>query len=233
MQFEARSRADQSSRGRVAKCRASSSRIASLCSGAGSGKRSSRSGRPMVSTKCGQKRPTWSIMRTIGLPSAQTYGPTSGFGARGMSPDDGSMKPYISAAVMSGDSTHTAVPRSETSTSQPSPVRSRRKRAAATPPAVQQLAASGFGQVQADAALVPAELLDDEVPARRAGDQPAGDEAADRIAEARVLDLDHLRAPVAEHGPRRGHEAPLGHLEHADAVQDAGHGPTLGRAARG
>src|SRR5439155_16868104 len=69
------------------------------------------------------------------------------------------------------------------------------------------------------------ELLDDEVPAGRAGDQPAGDEPADRIAEAWVLDLDHLRTPVAEHGPRRGHETPLGHLEHADAVQYAGHGP--------
>src|SRR5439155_3340988 len=97
--------------------------------------------------------------------------------------------------------------------------------------AVEKLPAGGLGEVQADAALVPPELLDDEVPAGRAGDEPAGDEAADRIAEARVLDLEHLGAPVAEHGPCRRHEAPLGHLEHADAVENARHGPTLGRAA--
>jgi hypothetical protein len=70
------------------------------------------------------------------FPSAHAYVPTSGFGGGGMVPADGSMKPYISAAVMSGDSTHIAVPRSETSTSPPHPVRSRRKSAAATPPAM-------------------------------------------------------------------------------------------------
>ena len=53
----------------------------------------------------------------------------------GISPAVGSMLPYMSAAVMSGDITHMAVPRSETSISIPSPLRSRRKRAAATPPA--------------------------------------------------------------------------------------------------
>ena len=97
--------------------------------------------------------------------------------------------------------------------------------------AVQQLPAGGFGEVQTDAALVAPELLDDEVPAGRSRDEPAGDESPDRIAEARVLHLDHLGTPVAEHRPCRRHEAPLGHLEHADTVENARHGPTLGRAA--
>src|SRR5262249_56663557 len=35
--------------------------------------------------------------------------------------------------------------------------------------------------VEADAALVSADLLDDEVAARRAGDEATGDEAADRV----------------------------------------------------
>src|SRR2546421_151201 len=206
MQLEARSCADESSRGRVAKCRASSSRIASLCSGDGSGKRSSKSGRSMVSAKCGQKRPACSIMRTIALPSAQTYGPTSGFGGRGMSPEDGSTKPYMSAATCVRAALPLPVPArvddpwvhaAEVVVRETQPLarvveEAGEEDVGARDEAVQKLAAGGFGEVQADAALVAPELLDDEVPAGRSRDEPAGDESPDRIAEARGLHLDHL-----------------------------------------
>ena len=82
---------------------------------------------------------------------------------------------------------------------------------------------SGVPEIDADAALVAAEMLDEEVAARRAGDQARGDEAADRVAEARVLDLDDLGAPVAQHGGRRGHEAPVGDLDHPHAGEHVGH----------
>src|SRR5437016_4684963 len=130
------------------------------------------------------------------------------------------------AATMSGESTHMAVPRSETSSSMPSTVFSRWKSAAATPPAGvgqevgeehvgaldqadEERAALVGPEVDADAALVPPELLDDEVASRRPRDHAARDQAADRIAMAGVLDLDHLRAPVAERGAGRGDEAPV------------------------
>src|SRR2546422_708683 len=144
----------------------------------------------------------------------------------GISPAVGSMLPYMSAAVMSGDITHMAVPRSETSISIPSPLRSRRKRAAATPPARHMppmkspKAGPGVvGEVDPDAPLVPADLLDDEVAPRGSRDEPPGDEAPDRIADTRVLDLDDLRAPVSQGSTGRGDEAPVRDLEHPDAVQ--------------
>src|SRR5439155_213743 len=70
--------------------------------------------------------------------------------------------------------------------------------------AVEERAALVGPEVDADAALLPPELLDDEVAARRARDHAARDQAADRIAVARVLDLDHLRPPVAERGAGGG-----------------------------
>jgi len=94
---------------------------------------------------------------------------------------------------------------------------------------IEELPARGLRQVEAEAPLVPPELLDDEVPARRARDESAGDESPDRVPEPGMLHLDHLGAPIAEHGAGRRHEAPFGHFEHADAVEDARHAPTLGR----
>src|SRR5204862_6941221 len=74
-------------------------------------------------------------------------------------------------------------------------------------------------EIDPDAALVPADLLHDEVPTRRAGDDAARDEPADRIAVARTLHLDDLRAPVGERRARGGYESPVGDLEHLHAVQ--------------
>jgi hypothetical protein len=53
--------------------------------------------------------------------------------------------------------------------------------------------ATGFApEVDADAPLVAPDLLDDEVASRRTGNEPAGDQAADGVAEAGMLDLDDL-----------------------------------------
>src|SRR6185503_9612857 len=63
--------------------------------------------------------------------------------------------------------------------------------------AIEQRAPVGRGEIDADAALVPTQVLDQEVAARRAWHQPRGDQAADGIAGARVLDLDDLGPPIA------------------------------------
>ena len=49
--------------------------------------------------------------------------------------------------------------------------------------------------------------------------EPDLHEAALRIAGDGVLDLDHVGAPVGQHGARRGDEAVHGDLEDADARQ--------------
>src|SRR5437773_2970914 len=98
--------------------------------------------------------------------------------------------------------------------------------------AVEERAAVVGPEIDADAALLPPELLDDEVAARRPGDHAARDQAADRVAVARVLDLHHLRAPVAERGAGGGDEAPVRDLDHLYAVQHGRHGRTLGGRGR-
>src|SRR5262249_56301931 len=57
---------------------------------------------------------------------------------------------------------------------------------------VEQGATLRMPEIDADAALVAAEVLDEEVAAGRAGDEARGDESADRVAEARLLDLHDL-----------------------------------------
>lgn len=47
-----------------------------------------------------------------------------------------------------------------------------------------------------------------------------------RIARDGVLDLDDVRAPVGEHGSRRGHEPVHGDFEDADAFERAHYGTT-------
>ena len=80
-----------------------------------------------------------------------------------------------------------------------------------------------MAEVDPDAALVAAEMLDEEVAARCARDESGGDETADGIAVARVLDLHHLGTPVAQYGGGRGDEAPVGHFDDADTCEDVGH----------
>ena len=90
--------------------------------------------------------------------------------------------------------------------------------------AVEQGAAVVGREVDPDAPLVAPDLLDDEVPPRGAGDEAAGDQAADRIAEARMLDLDDLGAPVAERGAGRRDETPVRDLDDLHVVQHGCHG---------
>src|SRR4029453_15294638 len=56
--------------------------------------------------------------------------------------------------------------------------------------------AFGVREIDADAALVAAQMLDEEVPARRSGNQPRGDEPADRIAEVGGVDFHDLPPPT-------------------------------------
>jgi hypothetical protein len=97
--------------------------------------------------------------------------------------------------------------------------------------AVEERAAVQPREVDADAPLVAAEVLDEEVPSRRAGHEAGRDEAAHRIARARVLDLDDVGAPVAE--DRRGgrNEAPVRHLDDPHAREHVPHGRTVGEGS--
>src|SRR5262249_34057339 len=90
--------------------------------------------------------------------------------------------------------------------------------------AVEQGATLRLPEVDADAALVAPEMLDEEVAPRGARNQSRRDEPADRVAEAGVLDLHDLRAPVAEDRGSRRDEAPVGYLDHPHPGEDVGHG---------
>ena len=83
---------------------------------------------------------------------------------------------------------------------------------------VQDLAAAFRREIDPEAALAPVRLLPHEVEADRR-QQARGDEAALRIARHRVLDLDHVGAPVGEHAARRRHEPPLRDLENTHAFE--------------
>jgi len=48
--------------------------------------------------------------------------------------------------------------------------------------------------------------------------------ASHGVARHRVLDLDDVGAPVADDRAPGGHEPPLGDFEHANSVEQAGHG---------
>ena len=74
-------------------------------------------------------------------------------------------------------------------------------------------------QIEADAALAAVHLLHHVVVIARTGDQAAQHQATHGVGALGVLDLDHLSAPIGEHGGRRGHEAPLGQLDHLDVLQ--------------
>src|SRR5262249_11547411 len=66
----------------------------------------------------------------------------------------------------------------------------------------------GMREVDPDAPLVAPQVLDEEIPARGSRNEPRGDEPADRVAEARGLDLADLAAPVARPRPPRRPKAP-------------------------
>src|SRR5262245_46813219 len=68
--------------------------------------------------------------------------------------------------------------------------------------ALQDGVAVGMRQVEPEAALVPAEMLDEEIAPRGARDEAGGDEAADGIAVTGMLDLRDLRPPVTENRGR-------------------------------
>src|SRR5262249_14809011 len=84
---------------------------------------------------------------------------------------------------------------------------------------VEELAARRLADVDPDAALAAVALLHHEVDTALGKAEARGGEAALRVAVHRVLDLDHLGAPVAEHRTGRGHEPPLRHLEHLDSSE--------------
>src|SRR2546422_631573 len=144
--------------------------------------------------------------------------------------------PRSFVAMMSGAMIHIAVPRSDTSTSAASPVRSRWKSAAATPPAtVMPPAESPKAARCMTGAAAPAGvgLLAHEVAAAGGRDEAGGHEPALRVAARRVLDLDPVGAPAGEHGARRRHEPPLRDLDDAHAREDLAHPGSLPRRAWG
>jgi len=98
-----------------------------------------------------------------------------------------------------------------------------RKNVRALDQAVEERATVVGGEVDPDAPLVAADLLDDEVPPGRSRHEPAGDEAPDRVAVERVLDLHDLGTPVSERGSGGGDEAPVRHLHDAHAVEHGRH----------
>ena len=89
---------------------------------------------------------------------------------------------------------------------------------------VEQLLPLGGRQIDADAALAAIGMLEQRVTQRIERHATHVEEAALRIAAHRVLDLDDIRAPVGEDRPCGGHEGELGHLQHAHALHDLGHG---------
>ena len=70
------------------------------------------------------------------------------------------------------------------------------------------------------AAVADLEEVGDALDARR---HPPRRDLPDRVAPRRVLDLEHLGAPVGEDGGRRRDEHEARHLEHTDAVQRTWH----------
>src|ERR1700738_4777550 len=88
--------------------------------------------------------------------------------------------------------------------------------------AQQQVVAFIGRDVQADAALAPVGQLD-HVGHTALRDQAGGDQAALRVAAHRMLDLDHVRAPLGQDRAGHGHVRPGRHLEHADSAHDRAH----------
>ncbi len=97
---------------------------------------SASSGRPIARHSSAQYRSGWRKHRVRKRSSPQRKFPTSGLGIWVRDPGPGSRAGWnvpCSADITSDASIHIAVPRSETSTTDPSPVRSLRNSAAAIP----------------------------------------------------------------------------------------------------
>ena len=60
-----------------------------------------------------------------------------------------------------------------------------------------------------------------------ARDDPGADQAAQRIAARRMLDLDHVDAPIRQHRAGARNEEPLGDLDQAHTVEHLEHGRNL------
>ena len=192
-------------------------------------------GWPTVAAKSGQKRSAWSIMQDQPLAvGAEVRCRRAGSGRSACRPPTGSMKPYMSAAVMSGESTHMAVPRSETSTSMPWPVRSRWKSAAAMPPAIAippmkspnagRCWSGGCPVVDRRSAMPPrAQNETPSYPPRRA--------SGPRRALARAARVDQARVDRAQIVP--GETQALARVVEEAGEEDVGAGRAADRAARG
>ena len=93
---------------------------------------------------------------------------------------------------------------------------------------VEHFLAFGRGEVDADAALAAVGVFDQRVAQRIELDPAHVEEAALGIAAHRMLDLDHVRAPVGEDRARRRRERELRHFEDAHALHYLGrHRPDL------
>jgi hypothetical protein len=73
--------------------------------------------------------------------------------------------------------------------------------------------------VDRQASLVPVLELERRIDRQLERHEPERHERADRIATGRVLDLDDVGAPIAEHRRRRGSGDEDAHLHHLDAFE--------------
>ena len=87
---------------------------------------------------------------------------------------------------------------------------------------VEQFLALRRGDVDADAALAAVGVLDQRVAVRVELDAAHVEEAALGVAAHRMLDLDHVGAPVGEDRARGGHEGELRHFEDPHALHHLG-----------
>ena len=86
--------------------------------------------------------------------------------------------------------------------------------------AKQQIATLGRSDVEADAALAAVVHLHRLIhAARREPEDALAHEAAVPVTRDRVLDLDHVGAPVGEQRAARGHEHELGELDDTHALE--------------
>ena len=92
---------------------------------------------------------------------------------------------------------------------------------------VEQLTPVVGREVERDAPLASVRLFHDVVdPACTRGHEARADQAALRITRDRMLDLQHIRAPIREHRAGGGHERPRCDLDDLDALQNIAHAPS-------
>src|SRR5262249_2848186 len=78
---------------------------------------------------------------------------------------------------------------------------------------IQDFATAIGPQIQSQAALIAAAVLDEEVEPGSARNDTGADQTAGRIATRRVLDLDDVRTPVGNPRTGTGDEEPLSHFD--------------------